>query len=182
MNNKLSLSIVVLTIVLLIGNFSQAFSQGTLSPTKKELIKELATIMNIRVTASKDLEQRLTQLVAAVQNQVLHDSKSTQKEKEMSKEHIDELAHVMKVLPEKLNQRIDIGKFSEDLIIEVYDKYYTESEIKDFIAFYKSPTGQKSLHTMSVIRQEMVQITSGKIMPIISEIINEEMEKRKKSK
>lgn len=46
---------------------------------------------------------------------------------------------------------------SEDLIemvVPVYDKYYTEDDVDQLLAFYKTPIGKKSIEVMPQIAQE----------------------------
>jgi hypothetical protein len=49
---------------------------------------------------------------------------------------------------------------------------YTEQELKDLIAFYKSPTGQKSLQTMPAVSEKVAIQTQQRVeskMPAIME-------------
>ncbi|MFL9831472.1 DUF2059 domain-containing protein [Flavobacterium sp. ST-87] len=41
-----------------------------------------------------------------------------------------------------------------NMIIPIYDKYYTESDIDQLIAFYNSPIGKKMIATMPQVMQE----------------------------
>jgi hypothetical protein len=40
------------------------------------------------------------------------------------------------------------------LTIPIYDKYFTEEEIRQLITFYKTPTGQKIISTMPSVMKE----------------------------
>lgn len=40
------------------------------------------------------------------------------------------------------------------LTIPIYDKYFSEEEIRQLIAFYKTPTGQKIISTMPSVMKE----------------------------
>ncbi|MBA0884000.1 DUF2059 domain-containing protein [Flavobacterium undicola] len=42
----------------------------------------------------------------------------------------------------------------EKMIIPIYDKYYTESDIDQLIVFYNSPVGKKMISTMPQVMQE----------------------------
>lgn len=44
-----------------------------------------------------------------------------------------------------------------DLIIPIYEKYYTEEDIDQLIQFYNSPIGKKSVEMMPFITQESMQ-------------------------
>lgn len=43
------------------------------------------------------------------------------------------------------------------LVIPIYDKYYTDSDIKQLIEFYNSPVGRKMTEKMPVILQESME-------------------------
>ena len=43
------------------------------------------------------------------------------------------------------------------LIIPIYEKYYTEDDIKKVIEFYQSPVGQKMISTMPQLMQESMK-------------------------
>src|SRR5689334_4849978 len=45
-----------------------------------------------------------------------------------------------------------------DLIIPVYDKYYTLDDLKAVNAFYETPVGQKVLSTLPQVMQETMKI------------------------
>ncbi|MEO8255356.1 MAG: DUF2059 domain-containing protein [Flavobacterium sp.] len=42
----------------------------------------------------------------------------------------------------------------ENMILPIYDKYYTESDIDQLIVFYNSPIGKKMISTMPEVMQE----------------------------
>ena len=58
---------------------------------------------------------------------------------------------------DKFQQKMDTRTLLE-MIIPLYDKYYTTEDIKAVNAFYSSPTGQKLLATLPQIMQESVAI------------------------
>lgn len=44
-----------------------------------------------------------------------------------------------------------------DMMIPIYDKYYTHDDIRDLIKFYESPVGRKMIETMPLVLQESMQ-------------------------
>ena len=60
---------------------------------------------------------------------------------------------VMKIAMETVK---DLSPKLTDMMASIYEKYYTEKEINDFLVFYKSPTGQKSINIMPQIMKEMM--------------------------
>jgi len=57
-----------------------------------------------------------------------------------------------------------IKKFMDEDMVGIYDKYYTQQEIKDMISFYQSKTGQKILTTTADIQNEVMNIVQTKFM------------------
>jgi uncharacterized protein len=41
-----------------------------------------------------------------------------------------------------------------DLVVPIYDKYYSEEDIDQIIAFYNSPVGKKMISTLPMVMQE----------------------------
>jgi len=52
-------------------------------------------------------------------------------------------------------------QFSSDalinMLIPIYEKYYTDDDIKQLIAFYETPIGKKVISTMPLVVQESMQ-------------------------
>ncbi len=67
---------------------------------------------------------------------------------------------------------------NEDMV-GLYDKHFTEAEIKDFIAFYQSPSGQKFLTETPALTGELMGIVMQKHMPAFQERIKAKMEELK---
>jgi hypothetical protein len=56
----------------------------------------------------------------------------------------DATSRIEKPIREFLNDQTQIAKLSEDVIFRIYDTTFTETELKELIAFYQTPTGQKA--------------------------------------
>ena len=52
---------------------------------------------------------------------------------------------------------LDVDKIIEQLV-PIYDKYYTEEDIKALVDFYESPVGKKQLQNTPDIMTEAVQV------------------------
>ena len=57
-----------------------------------------------------------------------------------------------------------LKKIMDEDMVELYDKYYSEKEIKDFIRFYKTKTGQKLITTSPELQKEIMNIVQTKFM------------------
>jgi len=67
---------------------------------------------------------------------------------------------------------MDITKrlLNEDMLA-IYDKYYTEKDIKDLVAFYKSSAGQKMVKVSPDLNKEMMMILITKYVPEIQQML-----------
>lgn len=106
--------------------------------TKQEFIKELFSVMKT--------ESMFDKLVIPFQG--------LQKDS-ISKGITDSLMNSIKPMFKKI--------MDEDMV-GIYDKYYTQQEIKDLIRFYKSKTGQKYLNKAPDIQNEIMSIVKAKYM------------------
>jgi uncharacterized protein len=56
-------------------------------------------------------------------------------------------------------------KVKENEMVALYDEHYTHSEIKELIAFYETPIGQKLLKKAPVFQAELMSTISTKYLP-----------------
>jgi hypothetical protein len=59
-------------------------------------------------------------------------------------------------LRDEFPKRIHLDEILEIITMEIYDKFFTEAELKDLLAFYKSPTGRKFIAILPQISAEML--------------------------
>lgn len=56
-----------------------------------------------------------------------------------------------------IKKKVDVNELV-DLMIPIYDKYFTADDIKAMLAFYDSPTGRKVTATMAPMTQEKITV------------------------
>ncbi|MEA5520101.1 DUF2059 domain-containing protein [Limnoraphis robusta] len=135
----------------------QQVSQGMLS----QMEQQFTAMLGSDLVGSSQLSPQERQQVAANMN------------REMSR------------IAQKYNQlfleRIDYQKIVEEVYYPLYDKYFTNDDLRVLIDFYKSPTGRRTIEIMPQLLQESVQRTAQVIAPtvtsIIQEIITEELKR-----
>ena len=108
---------------------------------KNDDIKDLVIIMHLDSVIDKYAKPILTSLTNKMM-EVAKDSIT----KAASKEIIDYSTESFKVM---------IKKFIEDDFTLIYKQYYTNSEIKDLVAFYKSSAGQKMVKNSVLINNDI---------------------------
>lgn len=121
------------------------------SQTKQEAIKDLFRLMKTDALIDKTFNS-----IAA--------SLGQQRKAERS----DDPKKVDEVLKASMNIAKEVSRnmINTDLVI-LYDKYFTEEEIKRLAAFYKTPIGQKIVDILPDLQKEMMTIVMTKYMPEI---------------
>jgi len=141
--------------------FSVCFFSGSFAQSKQESIKELFLIMKNDSMMNKMLDSMIPSMASQMQSQV-KDSVASSKS-----------INIMNVSMQAVKGLIP--QMMGDMAL-IYDKYYTEKEIKDFIVFYKSPSGQKSLNLAPEIMKEFMGTMMQKYMPEIQKTMAAKME------
>ncbi|MBV7440397.1 DUF2059 domain-containing protein [Weeksellaceae bacterium TAE3-ERU29] len=73
---------------------------------------------------------------------------------------------------DKFKNKIDTNELI-NLIVPVYDKYYTEAEIDQLVKFYKTPIGQKVRKVTPQVSVESMQAGQQWGLKIAQEIVEE---------
>ena len=71
---------------------------------------------------------------------------------------------------EEVTSEQNVNKMIE-LYIPIYDKHYTEKEIKDMIAFYKTETGRSMVKKMPALLQESMGVGQKWGIQIAEEVL-----------
>ena len=179
-----------LTILLLLFALAlatQAKAQEPISAEKKALIKELLIATDVRNNAQNVLDTILLQMQKEMPKILLQSasqdpkySRMSSQEKAALKKYIEEASvRISNRFRELAPQRLNFAETIEQISYPLYDKFFTEGELKDLITFYNSTTGKKSIKVMPQLMGESMQryseIAMPKILKLMSEISEEEM-------
>ena len=66
----------------------------------------------------------------------------------------------------------------EDLIVPIYARYFTLSEIEELLDFYRTPIGRKTIEVMPLLTQESMQVGQSwgmAIGPVIGRRVSERL-------
>jgi len=174
MIKKTALIVLLITCAL----FAQASAQSVAETEKQAAIRELVVIMNSSFKASDMINMMEAQSDEAVNRffkAALAENKelTDEQKKEFEVLLYDELIEIPKRYQEKILKRIDIDALTDQMIISLYDKHFTLSEVKDLLIFYRSATGQKILKTTPLLMEEMLRDMTEKLIPQVMEITKE---------
>jgi hypothetical protein len=185
----------MVALLILVGTLASAGAQTkppqggeppTIPPEKRELIRELVVVTKVSENAEKSavilLDQFASQLPGML-SQILGDSAGlTGKDREeFDKALAESSARVLKRMKELLPSRVSFAEVVDQIFYPIYDKYFTEPELRDLVAFYKSPTGQKSIQVMPNLFQEALgksaDLLNAKLTALVREVLDEEKQR-----
>ena len=151
-------------LVTLCSNVS-LFAQQEISNEKKHLISEFrkltgGDVVNRSINFSSDSLQKLFSAV------VEDDKEITETQKvELQKSATEAAGRTDKVVRDFLKDNSQITQLEEEVIFKIYDRAFTENELKEVIVFYKTATGQKTLSFLRGLSRQ-VQNDFGEVMRV----------------
>jgi hypothetical protein len=176
----------LLTMALLVfGLTMTASAQGNISPEKRALIKEMLAVTGLQKAVDtmmaamleqleKDEPKRIAERVDDIQGL------TPQEREKMVRELTEDSARFNKRYGELIKQKINLSELLEQVSISIFDKYFTEDDLKDLIVFYKSPVGVKIIQMMPQMIVDISIKTDEAMRPKMREIFNQIMEEEKK--
>jgi hypothetical protein len=162
-----------------------ATAQAAISEEKHNLIAEMVSILKMDKQMSAMVDSALKEMETTYPTTVnaLIDSRNdlTSAEKAKMKASMETSN---RSFGGKFRQRMaefDFEKYINETIYPLYDKFYSEQELRDIIIFYRSATGQKVIETLPQVFAESQIAAREKLLPqmisIIQEILQEELAK-----
>jgi len=152
MTMKKIVLVVLICAVAVINSYSQ---------TKQESIKELFHLMKQDLL----MDKMFTLMNPSNLNQIKDSTARTQSKELMNSARQTVLEYSKKMI-------------NEDMVV-LYDKYFSQNEISDFISFYKSQSGQKMINVIPDIQKELMTLIMQKYAPEIKKLIKAKEEEIK---
>jgi hypothetical protein len=158
----------------------QETATPAMTPEKRALIAEFLDIIQTRKVAMDVYREMIVQQ-RKISSDVITRSMETKSEyKELSevdrekvrKEILDNSERTDKRVYELLEARLDFPTLMENISYQLYDKYFTEQELKDLVGFYRSPAGKKSIEVGPKLFSESMELTRISILPMMNEVID----------
>ena len=183
---KLSLGMLTLLFVSLLAtttNAQQPAKPETITPEKRALLKELFDLTKLDKMMGNMIDALLLQTqkdLPVLVEQITGDAATdTKNQEESNKRIIESSRRVSERIRELLPQRINYAEVAEQLFYPLYDKFFTADELKQIVAFYRSPAGQKTIDVVPQLLQESMQRSSEILLPKLTPIINQALEEEK---
>jgi uncharacterized protein len=164
--------------LVLIGSTAVATAQQPITPEKRALIKELLEVTGepktSETTLSAVMKQYEIEIPKMINERIKSDQRLSSEDKEkMLKDMDKDVPQMVKRYIDLFLQRINISQFIEEAFYPLYDKYFTENEIRDMIAFYKTETGKKTIAVSPALAAESISRGTDYLLPIMKQIETE---------
>ena len=140
-----------------------SFTIHSTAQSKKESIKVLFKLMQQDSIVKKTFDVMTSSMIASVATEMNDSADQKMQAKIMAKSM-------------EASQKIAMKMINEDLV-DIYDKYFTQEEINDFIVFFKSKSGQKMVSRSTDIQKDVMQIMTAKYTPDIQAEVLKEINK-----
>jgi len=151
-------------------------------PEKERLIREL-----IEVSGGAQMAGQVSQLILAqvqreyvvmLESELARRDDLSPEEKDALRQSLGSRRRFVAKFNERFRERVGYDEILERVYIPLYDKYFSEEEIREIVAFYRSPVGEKSLRVMPGLMQEALdrssEIIGPRAMDLAREILAEE--------
>lgn len=164
-------------------------AQESISPHKRELIRELITLsltqLNVDAMIDTMLRQEEEEIPKQVEEHLQENKELTPQEREkMRQELTTRFVRFSKRFRELLPQRINFKQEFDAIIFPLYDKYFNEDDLTQMVAFYKSAVGRKMNETMPQLMPEMMkklqEVMVPKMQAIAKELVEEDQKNEQK--
>ncbi len=157
-------------IITVLGSVS-TFAQQPTSADKKSLVLEFRKLtgadkVNLGVNFSiADVQETLLSLVE-------QDKEITNEQKvELKKSATEAGARLDKGIKAFFTDQSKIAPLSEGIIYQIYDKSFTENELRELIAFYRTSTGQKALVFLPSLSSQVQKAFVDAVVPMLQSFI-----------
>jgi len=153
----------------------------TITAEKRAAIAALLEAMDVKETALALInsmvdaqEKELPELTweAISSNKEIQDLTPAERE-DLKKTLTENALRESKRIRDLIMKKIDLPTLIEEISYNLYDKYFSIGEIQDLTAFYKSPTGRRTLEVMPNLMSESMTSTITALKPKMAEVVTE---------
>jgi hypothetical protein len=164
-------NILLMAIMVAFCSSISSFAQQTMSTEKKDLILQFRKLtgadhVNVSVNFSMaDIQENLLSLVE--QDKEITDAQKI----ELKKSATDAGERLDKEVKAFFEDQAKITPLTEEIIYQIYDKNFSESELRELIAFYRTPTGQKVAAFLPTLSSQVQKAFVEAAVPILQSFI-----------
>ena len=174
-----------LRITLVLLGFALAFfgseARAEISESKRLLIRDLLQLSGGGQAAEQVAQSFLAQIQhvygSMVEEVVASESDLSAEEEQTLREHLADFDRFASAFSARFAERIDLDAALEAVYVPLYDKYFAETELREIVAFYRTPAGRKMIAVLPSVMQDgfeaTVTLVQPKVMALVGEILAE---------
>jgi len=159
------------------------------SESKQQLIRELLTIVGVGGMAEKMRDQQsVVELMrmqpsyeAMMELAVSEQTDLSEADRQRLRARLEDFDAFAERFRALFAERLNFSTIIESVYLPLYDKYFSEEELRQMVAFYSTPVGRKTISVMPALMQEAGQGVEEAVWPVavglIQEIVSEERAK-----
>ena len=152
--------------------------QEPIPEAKRQLILQIIEVMNQQTSAAEQTDTVVREMGRifdqSYEQSIQESTELTPAEKEkMIKDHQAYSVKFSDRFSKRLTTEIDFQKFQEEVMLSLYDKYFSEQELTDLLEFYGSPTGQRTLQVMPQLLADSMRRSAEVLGPQLQQIATE---------
>jgi hypothetical protein len=168
---------------------TESKAEPKISESKMELIRELLTIVGIAGMAEQMRDQQAVVELMQMQpsyHEMMEWATSEQADlpetdRQLVLARLEDFDAFAERFQARFNQQLNFSAIIETIYPPIYDKTFSEEELRQMVAFYRTPIGRKSIEVMPTLMQEAATGIEGTVRPlaigIVLEIVAEERAK-----
>jgi hypothetical protein len=154
-----------------------AHARADISESKRLLIRELLQLSGggqaVEQVAQSFLEQIRHVYGSMVDEVVASESDLSAEEKQTLREHLSDFDRFASAFSARFAERIDLDAALEAVYVPLYDKYFEETELREIVAFYRTPAGRKMIAVLPSLMQEGLESTVNLVQPKVMALVGE---------
>jgi hypothetical protein len=156
-------------------------ARAEISESKRLLIRELLQLSGGGQAAEQAARLFLAQIGyvygSMVEEVVASESDLSAEEKQALREHLADFDRFASAFSERFNERIDLDAVLEAVYVPLYDRSFAETELREIVAFYRTPAGRKMIAVLPSLMQDgldaTIPLVQPKVMALVGEILAE---------
>ena len=166
-----------------------AQSDAELTESKHEMIRELLTIVGVAGMAEQMRDhQSIVELMRMqpsypqmMEFAVSEQADLSEEDRQLLLARLTDFDAFAERFRGLFIERLNFSEIIETVYLPIYDKYFSEEELREMLAFYRTPLGRKSIEVMPSLMQEAGAAVEAAVRPLavglIQEIVAEERAK-----
>ncbi len=159
-------------------------ASAEMTPQKRELIRELIELSGGVISTDEVNRMLLAQFEKVygtmIEQLVADDPTLSPEDQQALRERLGDFDWFSKAFSARFPERVDLIAIREQAYFPLYDRYFEESELKEILAFYRTPVGKKAVSVLPVIVQEGMEaarpLFQPQVLALAVEILTERRE------